>query len=255
MEHVSLNVENHIGVVTINRPPVNSLTIQCYKEIMGTFKSIDNMDDIWVVVLRAEGKYFSTGNDVKEFRMVTSVDSTVENDQMVRNDCICAVYECRVPVIGAIQGMALGTGMILASCCDILIASENAVFGIPEIKIGLVGAACFISRVLPQQLHRYMAYSGDILTAEQMKHFGSVLKVVPEDQLLASAMKISAHLASQPPLALRGFKVAINRNENAQLKEKYGLEFSYAKEVVMTEDFKEAQSAFFEKRQPVFKGK
>ena len=222
---------------------------------MDTFRSIDAMEEIWVVIFRAEGKHFCTGNDVNEFTKITTAEGATDYARMV-SDGIGLVYECKVPVIGAIHGMALGTGLALASSCDIIVASENAKFGIPEISVGIIGAACFISRMLPQQLHRYMSYSGDMMTAEQMKHYGAVLKVVPQDQLMASAMEVAKRLLGNPPRALRGFKAAINGNENARLKEKYALEISYAKEFMLgTEDFTEAVTAFIEKRKPVYKGK
>lgn len=254
MDYVSLKVENHIGMVAMNKPPVNSFNLQMYHEIRNTFQSINNMDDIWVVILRAEGKSFSTGNDVNEFMTISTADHADAYARMV-SDSIASIYECRVPVIGAIHGKALGAGLAMASCCDILVASENAVFGLPEIIVGIVGAACFLSRMLPQQLARYMAYSGEMMTAEQIKHFGALLKIVPASQLLESAIDIAEHLTKNPPLALRGFKAAMNQNENARLKEKYAVEIGYGKELVGTDDFKEAVGAFLEKRKPVFNGK
>jgi enoyl-CoA hydratase len=211
------------------------------------------MDDVWVVILRADGKSFSTGNDVNEFMTIGTANDADAYASVV-SDGIASIYECRVPVIGAIHGKALGAGLAMASCCDILVASENALFGLPEIIVGIVGAACFLSRMLPQQLARYMAYSGEMMTAEQMKHFGALLKIVPASQLLESAIDIAEHLIKNPPLALRGFKAAMNRNENARLKEKYAIEIGYLKELIGTDDFKEAVGAFLEKRKPVFNG-
>jgi enoyl-CoA hydratase len=255
MDYVSLVVQDHIGIVTMNRPPVNSFNLQFYQEMMDTFRSINSTGEIWVAILRAEGKQFCTGNDVKEFTRITDLDSAVEYARRV-SDGIGSVYECAVPVIGAINGMALGTGLALASCCDILVAAENARFGIPEISVGIIGAACFISRMLPQQLHRYMSYSGDIMTADEMKHYGAVLKIVPQNQLFESSLKVAEHLLNNPPRGLRGFKAAINKNEDARLKEKYAVEISYGKELMMgSEDFTEAVGAFLEKRKPVYKGR
>ena len=255
MDYVSLKTENHICIVTMNKQPGNTYNRQFYCEIRDTFRSVGEMEQVWVVVLRAEGKHFCTGNDVSEFTTIANAEAGVEYGRMV-GESIASVYECPVPVIGAINGMALGTGLAIAACCDILIASENARFGIPEITVGIIGAACFIARMLPQQLHRYMSYSGDIMTADEMKHYGAVLKIVPKDQLLLAAMEIADHLTQNPPLALKGFKAAMNENENARLKEKYALEVSYGKKYMFdSEDIQEAFSAFLEKRKPVFKGK
>ena len=254
MDFISLNVENHTGIVTMNKPPRNNFNLQMYKELGDTFRSINKSDDIWVAILRAEGKVFSTGNDVNEFVKITDTETAAEYTDKVA-ESVGSVYTCRVPLIGAVQGKALGIGLIFASCCDILIAAENTKFGIPEVKVSLVGAACFISRMLPQQLHRYMSFSGDMMTAEEMKHFGAVLKVVPLDRLSDQVQEIASRLLSNPPLTLRGFKAAINTNENARLLEKYAVESSYTKEMPNTEDAKEAIVSFFEKRAPVYKGR
>jgi enoyl-CoA hydratase len=215
---------------------------------------INDIDNVWVVILRAEGKNFSTGNDVNEFIAITTAEHAEDYARHV-SDSIASIYECRVPVIGAIHGKALGAGLAMASCCDILVATEDAMFGLPEIIVGIVGAGCFISRMLPQQIARYMAYSGAMMTAEQMKKFGALLKIVPVDGLLEAAVDVASHLVKNPPLALRGFKAAMNRNENARLKEKYAIEIGYGKELIGTADFKEAVGAFLERRKPLFKGK
>lgn len=254
MDYVSVKVDNHIGIVTINKPPVNSFNRQLYNELEETFRSIGKMDEVWVVILRAEGKDFSTGNDVKDFLSLDTTDSAVAYARSV-SDCAVSIYECPVPVIGAIHGKALGSGLVMASCCDILIAAENAFFSLPEIKVGIVGGAGFLSRLLPQQLTRYLSYSGDMMTAEQLKHYGALLKVVPENRLLETAMGIAQQLTKNSPLTLRAFKKAMNHNENARLKEKYAVEISSGMELMSIEDFQEAISAFFEKRMPKFKEK
>ncbi len=254
MDYVSFQVENHIGLVTINKPPVNSFNRQLYQEVKETFQSIGKMDDVWVVILRAEGKNFSTGNDVNDFMMLNDAESAVAYARFV-SDCAASIYECPVPVIGAINGKALGAGLVMASCCDILVAAESALFSLPEIKVGIVGAACFLSRMLPQQLVRCMSFTGDMMTAEQMKHFGALLKVVPENQLRETAMNVARHLTKNPPLTLRGFKLAMNQNENARLPEKYAVEIGYGKKLIGTEDSMEAVGAFLEKRKPLFTGK
>jgi enoyl-CoA hydratase len=254
MEFVSLQNESHIGIVTLNRPPANAMSRQLYKEITDTFRTINTMDDIWVVVLTSAQKQFSTGHDVEEF--ISGKPSEVQSYCKTVEEWIASVYGCRVPVIAAINGYALGVGMALATCCDILIAADNAYFGIPEVKVGMVGASCFTSRVLPEHISRYLAFTGDPISAAQMKHFGAVWEVVPVDQLHDTAMKIAGKLAQLPPLALRGFKKVMAMHENAQLREKYGqVEVCFIKEMLGTEDSKEAAKAFMEKRKPNYKCK
>ncbi len=254
MDFVSLKVDGHLGIVTMNKPPMNTFNLQMYREVRDTFRSVNERDDIWVALLRAEGNTFCTGNDVKEFTRIAGGKEAGDYAAKV-GESIDSVYACRVPVICAAQGMALGTGLALCSCCDILVAAEKTKFGIPEVKVGIVGAACFISRILPQQLHRYLSYSGDMIAAEELKHFGAVLKVVPPDRLQDTALEIAARLLNNPPLVLRGFKAAININENAALVEKYAVEAGYTKEMFETEDLKEAVASFLEKRKPAYKGR
>jgi enoyl-CoA hydratase len=253
MAFVSLTTSNHIGIVTMDRPPVNAINLQMYQEIKEIFLSINERDDIWTVVFRAEGKSFSTGNDVSEFNLMNP-DQVLPYARIV-SDSVASVYECRAPVIAAVNGMALGAGMALASCSDIIIAAEDATFGLPEIKVGIVGAACFLSRILPQSTVRHMAYSGDSITAEEMKRFGAVMQVAPPGQLDDISLKLANRYAQRSPLALRGFKKAIYMNECAMLKEKYMAEIDFTRNLAATEDFKEAICAFREKRKPVFKGR
>jgi enoyl-CoA hydratase len=254
MEHIGLKVEDHIAIVTINRPPSNALTLRMFKDLADTFHSIHEMETVRVAILRAEGKHFSTGGDVSEFIDITTFEAAVHYVEIV-SDCICSVYDCRVPVIGAVNGAALGGGLALASCCDILVAAENGMFGLPEITVSVVGAACFLARMLPQHLTRYMSFTGEMVTAEQMRHFGAVLKVVPLEQLRETAWEIAERLTKQPPLALSRFKAAVNRTENAGLKDKYLGEIQCGKDLIDTDDRREAIRAFLEMRKPTYRGK
>lgn len=253
MVYLSLRVENHMAIITMNKPPGNSLNLQMYRKIRGAFLSINKMDNIRVVILMAEGNNFSYGNDIKDFLTFDTADKMVKYARVV-NDGMYSPLECHVPVIGAVRGMVVGAGFALVSCCDIIIASENSKFTLPEIKVGIVGGACFLSRIIPQQLHRYMAYSGDVMTAEQLKHFGVVLKVVHDNQLLESAIEIAKCITKNSPLFLKAMKSVINKNENDQLKSKYMTEIKRSAELVNSEDFREATNAFLEKRIPIFKG-
>lgn len=255
MDYISLRIENHIGFVTIDRPPVNAINIQLYREIRDLFQSINKNQDIWLVILNSKGKHFSTGNDVADFTKITTIKEAIAYSNVV-SASTSAVYECQVPIIAAVRGLVLGAGLGLASCCDILVSSENAKFGMPEVKVGIVGGAHVLSRILPQHLHRYMSFSGDMMTAEQMRQYGAVLKVVKDDQLLESVMEIAEHILSSPPRTLKGFKLAMNKNENAQSDKKYAVETKLCREMMYkTEDFTEALAAFFEKRKPVYKGR
>jgi len=254
MDFFSFKKQGNIGILTMSKPPVNAFNLQMYRELQESIEAINSDDDIWVAIYRAEGKHFCTGNDVKDFKNFTTPEGTDAYATKVSLS-IASVGTCRVPLIGAINGYALGTGLALASLCDVLVADNNAKFGIPESRVGIVGAACFIRRMVPEKLHRYMSFSGDMMTGEEMKAFGAVLKVVPPDQLLGEAIKVAERFLMNPPLVLRAFKEAMNINENASLVEKYGVEKSYTARLCVTEDFKEAVGSFLEKRKPVFKAR
>lgn len=253
MDYISLHIENHMARVTLKRPPVNAFTIQMYRELGVAFRRINGDPEVWVALLAAEGKHFSTGNDVNEFKDLTTPESAVRYAASV-SEGVTSVYDCRVPVIAAVNGMALGAGLAIATCCDIIVAAENALFGLPEIRVGIVGAACFISRFLPQHLHRYMAYSGEMISAGQMKHHGAVIKTVPAEGLEEAASGAARRLLENPPRALELFKKAMNRNESPLLGEKYAGEISLGSALVGSRDFTEAVSAFLEKRKPHYTG-
>ncbi len=251
MSTLHLSVEAHIGTVTLNKPPANALDRRTYVELRKLFEAINTRDDIWVVLFKAEGKHFSTGNDVHEFLGLTTTEQAQAYGQDVSN-AVAAVYNCRVPVVAAVNGNALGAGLAIASCCDVIVAADSARFGLPEIRVSIVGAACFIARMVPQHLHRYLAFSGDVLTAEEMKQHGAVLKVVPQAELWATALAVAQKLAAMPPLCLRGFKAAMNENENAALPAQYAVELSHGLPLIDSQDFKEAVNSKLEKRPPVF---
>lgn len=254
MDFVTLEVKDNIGIVTVNRPPVNAVNAQLYKEIADTFRSINEMDDVRVVVFRAEGeKAFLAGNDLNEFLTMTPENAN-ERMRKVR-ESFWSVYDCKVPVIGAINGIAPGTGLAYASVCDIIIASENATFSLPEINVGVMGGAKHLSRLVPQMVVRYMHYTGKPMKAAEMKEYGAVLKVVPKEELLDAAMIVASEISKKSPIAIKLAKQSLNTIEYMDLKEGYTYEQSLSRELSGYEDSKEAVNAFFEKREPVFKGK
>ena len=253
MEFVSTQVTNHICVVTVDRPPVNALNLQLYNEIGKAFMEISDRDDVYAAVLRANGKMFMPGNDVSSFEKPTRASLLRQADAL--KNSVGAVYGCRVPVICAVNGHALGAGLAYAAACDILIASRDAKFSIPEVKIGLVGAAGFLSLLVPNKVVRYMALTGSFLSSEEMMHYGAVHKVVPPEQLMDAVMKTAGELLASAPLTLRAWKRAMNLIDNACLAEKFDLEQGFTLGLLDTEDFGEAVSAFREKRKPEYKGK
>lgn len=253
MDFVKLEVTGHIGIVTVDRPPLNSINMQAYKEIIETFNIINGNDEIYVAILTAKGKAFMAGNDLNDFRGPFKEDYV--NYTKLINEGLAAPYNCRVPVIGAINGLALGTGTAIASCCDLLVAAEEAYFGITEINFSMVSGPCHISRLLPETAARNYCMRGKRITVQELAAYGAICKIVPQKDLLNTAMEIAAEIAGKAPLAMIELKRAMNTNQGFRIMEKYALEMSYTQFLKNTEDFDESLAAFFEKRQPNFKRK
>ncbi|MFA5527635.1 MAG: enoyl-CoA hydratase-related protein [Peptostreptococcales bacterium] len=255
MKGLTLEVKDNIGIVTLNRPPLNTFIEETYHEFESIFKEINERDDIRVVILRAEGKRFSVGNDMQLFNIFA--DEEVAGNYIFNSvtNGIAQVYKTKVPVIFAGQGSVVGSAFAIACCCDFIIASEDAFFGTPEIKASIVGASGFGSLILPQKVVRYLALTGNPITAQEMKQYGAVYKVVPIENLLDSAIELANELKKRGPIILKYFKEAMQINENARLVEKYAVEGGYTMKYAKTQDFYEALKAFKEKRDPAWKGK
>lgn len=253
MEFVTFEVQDNIGIVTVNRPPVNAINGQMYKEIAALFKSINGMDDVRAVVLRAEGKQFMAGNDLTELKALTK--STIMDYRDIVKSSVGSVYDCKVPVIAAVNGAALGAGFCYAATSDLIVASEKAIFGIPEAKIGFISAAGFASLLVPLKVVNYMAMTGNPLKADEIAQYGGIFKVVPPEQLMDTAMDVAKMFLANSPLVVKGWKRALHINMNPRLSDQYDVEFALSEDLLDTHDYEEALTAFLEKRKPVYTGK
>jgi enoyl-CoA hydratase len=164
-----------------------------------------------------------------------------------------AITDCAVPVIGAINGPALGAGLAFAACCDILIASDNATFGTTEINVGLLGASSHVSKLVGRYKAREMFFTGEVVPAWELHRLGSVRAVVPRADLIATARELAVTLASKSPIALRLAKESMNRVEYLPLKDAYRTEQDYTARLQGYEDAAEARAAYLEKRPPDWK--
>lgn len=179
-------------------------------------------------------------------------DAASEYGQAV-SEGLTAIYDCRIPVIAAVHGHAFGAGMAMAACCDVLIAADDAQFAIPEIKVGVIGAAGFLNLIAPEKVVRYMSLTGEPISAQELAQYGGVHKVVPKEQVYAEAEKAARAMLKNGPTALRYFKEAMNINQRADLAGQYATESSFNKKLVGSAESKEAAKAFLEKRPPDFK--
>ena len=167
-----------IAEVVMDNPPVNALTVAGWFELARTIRDLGEDPAVHVVILRAEGRGFNAGVDIKEMQSTEGFDALVGANR----GCFAAfaaVYECAVPVIAAVNGFCLGGGVGLAGNADIVIASDDATFGLPEVDRGALGAATHLARLVPQHRMRAMVYTAATITAQELHHFGSVLDVVP----------------------------------------------------------------------------
>lgn len=225
-----LMIEKSAGVakVTISRPPVNALTIESYRQITAAFSALDTDDEVRCIILTgAGGRAFCAGFDFRQF-----ADAGAQEDDPKRPEILRVMFEtirrCSVPVIGAINGAAIGAGCVLAAVCDIRVASEAARFGLPEIDFGRVGGGAYLGRLVPAGVLRRMTFTGQPITAGQALAVGLADELVPVDSLTATVDALAAVIAAKPLAALRHMKAALNRIETLSADEGYRVEQEFS---------------------------
>jgi enoyl-CoA hydratase len=254
-ECFKLEFNDHIAVLTMDRPPVNAQNRQFRDELTAIMDELSDREDCRCVILTGAGDIFSAGADIKERRGIVAEAGFYRRHNRVTRESFYAILECEKPVIGALNGPALGAGLALAACCDILVAAENASLGMPEIDVGLMGGAKYINMLFPRSKARRMLLTGQRVSGPELYRLGAVEACVPRDELMAAAMAIAAEIARKSPLAVRMTKQALNTTDNLSLRDGYRYEQDLTVAMSKTEDAKEAQAAFIEKRAPVFVGR
>jgi enoyl-CoA hydratase len=240
-----------IAEVVIDNPPVNALTVGGWFELADTVRSLGDDPRVRVVILRAEGKGFNAGVDIKEMQRTQGFDALVGANR----GCFAAfaaVYECAVPVIAAVHGYCLGGGIGLAGNADIVIATADATFGLPEVDRGALGAATHLARLVPQHRVREMVYTSSTATAQELHHYGSVLAVVEGDRLRDAAYALARRIAVKSPVVIRAAKESLNGIDPVDVKKSYRYEQGYTFELNLTGIADEARDAFVDKRDPKF---
>jgi enoyl-CoA hydratase len=237
----------HVVIITIDNPPVNALPVKGWFDLADALRSAGRDRNTRVVILRAEGKGFQAGVDIKEL----AADPTNESLIGVNRGCyeaFGAVYDCEVPVIAAVQGYCVGGGIGLAGNADIVVASDDAFFGLPEVDRGALGAATHLARLVPQHKMRAMVYTGATATAAELHAFGSVLQVVPRDQLRDAALAVAADIAAKSPTVMRAAKESLNGIDLWDVKRSYRFEQGFTFELNLAGVSDELRDAFVEKR-------
>ena len=240
--------DDGIAEVVMDNPPVNALTVAGWFELADLVTALGRDPQVRVVVLRAEGRGFNAGVDIKELQAATGFGALVG----VNRGCAAAfsaVYDCPVPVIAAVHGFCLGGGIGLVGNADIIVASDDATFGLPEVDRGALGAATHLSRLVPQHKMRAMMYTSATATAAELHAFGSVLTVVPRDELRAAAFAVAHDIAAKDPAVIRAAKESLNGIDPWDPKRSYRYEQGFTFELNLSGVADEHRDAFVEKRE------
>ena len=252
-ESMLFEKEDNIAILTFNRPDArNAVNNQVRAEFAAAIEEIEADDDIRVMILTGNGKAFASGVDIKEFNKTTPYRA--HNLYRLGE----RVEKLPKPVIAAVNGFCLGGGNEIAMGCDIIIASEKAKFGQPEINIGIIpggGATQRLPRLIGACRARELIFTGDIITAEEAFKLGLVNRVVPEDQLMETAREIARKIALKSSAALKLAKQAINYGMQTSLEAGLKYEYELYSLSLSLEDKAEGVNAFIEKRAAKFVGR
>ncbi|MBW8486171.1 enoyl-CoA hydratase family protein [Actinomadura parmotrematis] len=212
-----------VAEIVVDAPPVNALTVAGWYGLADAVVAAGRDPRVGAVVLRSEGRGFNAGVDIKEMQ------STEGHGALVGANRGCyaafaAVYDCEVPVVAAVHGFCLGGGIGLAGNADIVIAADDAYFGLPEVDRGALGAATHLARLVPQHLMRAMVYTCRNVTAAELHHHGSVLEVVAREDLRAKALEVAGDIAAKDRYVIRRAKESLNGIDPVDVKRSYRFE-------------------------------
>jgi enoyl-CoA hydratase/carnithine racemase len=245
---VELSASDGVAEVVLNFPPVNALPVEGWFELAAAVSAAGQDPGVRAVVLAASGRGFCAGVDIKQMQSSAGYDALVGANR----GCFAAfaaVYECAVPVIAAVQGFCLGGGVGLAGSADIVIAADDATFGLPEVDRGALGAATHLARLVPQQLMRKMVYTCDQVPALELKSYGTVLDVVPAAELRPTARALAARIAAKDGEVVRLAKQSLNGIEPVDLRRSYRYEQGFTFELNLTGISDRARQEFVDRGQ------
>lgn len=243
------DIHEGIAHLALNKPPVNAFNSAEWAGIAAEIKAFGEQDAVRVIVISAEGKGFCAGVDIKELGAEPAKIVPVNKGNY---DTFEAIHRNPKPVILAIHGFVLGGGIGMAGAADILVASECATFGVPEVDRGVMGGGAHLQRLFPVQKVRHMYFTGEFIDAAEAWRLGAVEKVVTREDLVATALSIARTIADKSPRMISLAKEALNAIEDGNLEEKYRREQGLTLEASMHEDSQEARDAFNGKRDADF---
>ena len=240
---ISTRRDGPVALVTIDHPPVNALPVAGWFDLATALREAGDDPATHVVVLRAEGRGFCAGVDIKELAREPGHQALVG----VNRGCAAAfgaVYDCAVPVVAAVHGFCLGGGIGLVGNADVVLAAEDATFGLPEVDRGALGAATHLARLVPQHLLRALYFTARTVTAAELYRHGSVLDVVPRAELDAAALAVAAEIAAKDTRVIRAAKEALNGIDPQPVRRSYRFEQGFTYELTLTGAGDEARSRF-----------
>lgn len=254
-EMILTETRGRVGLITLNRPKaLNALNNQLMRELMDALEVFDKNEAIGAIVITGNEKAFAAGADIKEMADL-SMQQIMDRDHVA---VFGRIRTIRKPVIAAVSGWALGGGCEVALSCDMIVASESAKFGQPEITIGVIpgaGGTQRLTRAVGKAITMEMILNNRTLSAQEAYQFGMVNRVVPVEGYLDEALKLAEEIASRAPLAARAAKKMINQAFEQTLSEGLAAEKQEFYNLFASQDQKEGMQAFVEKRKPEWKGK
>ena len=248
---ITHTISDGIAEVVMDNPPVNALTVAGWFELADVITALGADPAVRVLVLRAEGRGFNAGVDIKEMQATEGYTALIGANRGCYA-AFAAVYDCAVPVIAAVNGFCLGGGIGLVGNADIIVAATDATFGLPEVDRGALGAATHLARLVPQHKMRAMVYTSATATSAELHHFGSVLEVVDQSELRDAALRIAAQIAEKSPTVIRAAKESLNGIDPIDVKRSYRFEQGFTFELNLSGVSDEARDAFVDKRDAEF---
>ena len=238
-----------VAEVVLKQPPVNALNAAGWHALAQTIHSLGQQSDVRVIVIRAEGRGFCAGVDIKELNADQSLIVSVNAGNYAT---FKAVHLNPVPVIAAVHGFVLGGGIGICGAADIVIAAEDASFGLPEVDRGAMGGAAHLQRMFGVQKTRYLFFTGEMIGAPEAFRLGAVERVVPRAELRETALNVARKIAAKSPAMIRIAKEALTGIEDGNLEAKYRWEQGFTLQAYMSPDSAETRRAFVDKRDAKF---
>ncbi len=255
-ETVEFSVDNNTATITLNRPQaLNALTDQVAFDLSEAFEICRN-ESIKVVILTGKGKAFSSGGDIKLMTQMETNPNVISSMLENLHKVIIQMRNLEKPIIGAINGFAMGAGLSFALACDFRIAAKSTTYSCAFVNIGLVpdcGGSFFLTKLLGYAKATELMMLGDTINSDQALELGLLNRVVPDDELSIVAKNFALELSKKPSQSIARIKQLVNRAIISDLSDQLALEGVFQKEASRTADFKEGITAFIEKRKPQFK--